>query len=197
MSEDDPKAENLITNIWKGRESAKCDGSMDGYSNLRHIIGAPAQKAEEGSTFFEVVSNFFDGLADDVDYLFQYKYRMASIETFFLKECLFGAVMLLFLYRVSNDYQVKFKGPLGYVKTEIGPDGIEKSTVTESNGAYDFASVTFTKQLTEDAERIAYYEETMTEFRGHYYSVMFCSISLIYAFFMKLLFKVCQKDRKE
>ena len=42
MHEDDPKAENLINNIWKGRESRKCDGSIYGFSNLRHIIGSPA-----------------------------------------------------------------------------------------------------------------------------------------------------------
>jgi hypothetical protein len=34
MDEDDPKAENLMNKIWKGKESANCDGSMKGYSSL-------------------------------------------------------------------------------------------------------------------------------------------------------------------
>ena len=104
MSEDDPKAENIIKNLWKGRESSKCDGNIYGYSNLMHIIHNPASNADENSTFFEIVSNFFNGLADDVDYLFQYKYRMASIEMFYLKECFFGAIMCFILFQVSNDY---------------------------------------------------------------------------------------------
>lgn len=38
MSEEDPKAENLIVNMWIGEEMTKCDGNIYGYSNLMHIL---------------------------------------------------------------------------------------------------------------------------------------------------------------
>ena len=38
MSEDDPKAGNMIRNIWYGEEFTKCDGNMQGYSNMTHIL---------------------------------------------------------------------------------------------------------------------------------------------------------------
>ena len=115
MHEDDPKAENLINNIWKGRQSEKCNGSIYGYSCLKHIIDSPTEKPEPTATFYEIITNFFEGLDDDVDYLFQYKYRMDSIETYYMKEFLFGCIILYFLIQISIDYQIKFKGPLTYI----------------------------------------------------------------------------------
>ena len=70
---------------------------------------------------------------------------MASIEFFYFKECLFGAILLYLLYQVSNDYQTKFKGPLIYIDVEIDADGNEKVIATETNGMYDFASVKLEK----------------------------------------------------
>jgi hypothetical protein len=60
MSEDDPKAENLISQIWEGSESTKCDGSMIGYSNLMHIFSSQATKAtSENTSFLEIVTMKF------------------------------------------------------------------------------------------------------------------------------------------
>lgn len=44
MSEEDPKAENLIQSVWHGSESTKCDGSIFGYSNLMHMMFTKAIK---------------------------------------------------------------------------------------------------------------------------------------------------------
>jgi hypothetical protein len=38
MDEEDPKAEDIITKLWDGHESTKCDGNIYGYSTLMHII---------------------------------------------------------------------------------------------------------------------------------------------------------------
>ena len=119
MSEDNPTATNLINNIWKGQENTKCNGTIYGYSCLKHILGAPPTQATADSKFFDIVTNNYEGLSDEVDYLFQYKYRMASIEMFYIKECLFGIIMFLFLWQVSNDYRSDFKGPLSYVILEV------------------------------------------------------------------------------
>lgn len=149
MSEDNPTATNLINNIWKGQENTKCNGTIYGYSCLKHMIGsAPGQVREEtttqsASSFLEIITNHYEGLSDEVDYLFQYKYRMASIETFYIKECLFGIIMFFFLWQVSNDYRSDFKAPLNYVAKQVNEDGTEEWVFLDrdSNGMYDFASV--------------------------------------------------------
>lgn len=38
MDENDPKAENMMRGIWQGEEANKCDGIMDGYSSITHIL---------------------------------------------------------------------------------------------------------------------------------------------------------------
>lgn len=38
MDESDPKAENLMNKIWKGREATNCDGNIYGYSALTNIV---------------------------------------------------------------------------------------------------------------------------------------------------------------
>ena len=101
MHEDDPKAVNLISNIWHGRQSEKCNGSIDGYSCLKHILESETEKADESATFMDIVTNFWGGMNDDVDYLFQYRYRMESIQMYYRKECFFGCIILYFLLQLS------------------------------------------------------------------------------------------------
>ena len=38
LSECDPKSENIMNKIFVGAESTRCDGNIQGYSNLYHII---------------------------------------------------------------------------------------------------------------------------------------------------------------
>jgi hypothetical protein len=38
MSEEDPKAEDLIMDMWMGEETTKCDGNISGYCNLMYIL---------------------------------------------------------------------------------------------------------------------------------------------------------------
>jgi len=38
MQESDPKAENLMIKIFQGKDSAKCDGDIFGYSCLTHLV---------------------------------------------------------------------------------------------------------------------------------------------------------------
>lgn len=191
MHEDDPKAENLINNIWKGRQSEKCNGSFYGFSSLKHIIGSPTEKAEPTASFLDIVKNFWTGLDDDVDYLFQYRYRMESIEMYYYKECLFGCIMLYFLIQISVDYQTKFKGPLSYVAIKTDEVGKEVVYSTESHSMYDFASLELQKQITEEEARIENYQRLMQEFRGHYLPVFIICASMVYGFLTKILFKVC------
>lgn len=38
MHEDDPKAENIMGQIYVGKESTQCDGNIYGYSTFMHIL---------------------------------------------------------------------------------------------------------------------------------------------------------------
>lgn len=56
MSEEDPKAGNLIRNIWFGEDFTACDGNVFGFSNMTYILLTRAQRADESTPYFELVS---------------------------------------------------------------------------------------------------------------------------------------------
>ena len=60
MSEEDPKAGNLIRNIWFGEDFTKCDGNVFGFSNMTHILLSRAKRADAATPFFEIVSQGFE-----------------------------------------------------------------------------------------------------------------------------------------
>ena len=60
MSEEDPKAGNLIRNIWFGEDFTKCDGNVFGFSNMTHILLSRAKRADAATSFFEIVSQGFE-----------------------------------------------------------------------------------------------------------------------------------------
>jgi len=59
MSEDDPKAEDLIMDMWVGAETTRCDGKITGYCNLMYILSQKPKKTEITTTFMEIVTNSF------------------------------------------------------------------------------------------------------------------------------------------
>jgi len=59
MSEDDPKAEDLIMDMWVGAETTRCDGKITGYCNLMYVLFQKPQKTEITTTFMEIVTNSF------------------------------------------------------------------------------------------------------------------------------------------
>jgi hypothetical protein len=61
MDEKDPKAERVMMMIWQGKEAAKCDGDIYGYSNMVHVIMSKAKKVidRNGNTFMQIITNFF------------------------------------------------------------------------------------------------------------------------------------------
>jgi hypothetical protein len=97
MNEGDPKAENLLLKFWYGKSSSHCDGSMKGYSILNYIYNKQPKKSmgNEISYYKIVTCDFMPNF--DVDYSFQYKYRVKSIAYFFRKE-FFSAICLLVFF---------------------------------------------------------------------------------------------------
>ena len=152
MSEEDPKAGNLIRNIWNGPEFTKCDGNIFGYSNMINILLTRAKRADASSTFFDIVSAGFENLLN-VDYTFQFRYRSMAISAYFAKEILMAAVMVYVFRLVNEDYRKLFMGPLvyiGMIKDE--ETGEEKLGVTESVG-FDTDNFPVEEQVTDPAER--------------------------------------------
>lgn len=60
MHDSDPKAEDLIMEMWEGAEATKCDGNIFGYSNLAHILFKKSKKVTDPSTpYYSIISNYF------------------------------------------------------------------------------------------------------------------------------------------
>lgn len=96
MSEEDPKAENLIQKMWTGKDSTHCDGNIFGYSNIISILlGNINSTPNPSAEFMEIVTDDFK-LNVDVDYLFQHRYRKEDISFLFNKELVIGLLMLIF-----------------------------------------------------------------------------------------------------
>ena len=91
----DPKAENLMLNIWNGKEATKCDGNIYGYSNIAHIIMSKAKRISgKRTSIWNMITNSFQANFR-VDYSMQYKYRSKAINFYFFKEFLLSIAMLV------------------------------------------------------------------------------------------------------
>ena len=61
MDDNDPKAENLMLSIWRGKESNRCDGGIVSFSQLSHIVLSGSKKMAGGrSNYFSMVGGFFN-----------------------------------------------------------------------------------------------------------------------------------------
>ena len=98
MDENDPKAENMMLRIWHGKEATKCDGILNGYSSLTHIIKSSTKKLT--GSFLQIISNYYRPNFQ-VDYSFQYRYRSKAVSVFFRKE-LFSAFLFLLVFQYVN-----------------------------------------------------------------------------------------------
>lgn len=137
MSEDDPKAENLIMKMWRGKFSTSCDGNIFGYSNIIGIVtNSSTPAADPNATFMEIVTNDFR-LNTDVDYLFQHKYRKEDISFLFNKELIIGLIMLIYFMAFNLEYTSKFRGKLDYVEFTTNPiTNISTGVFLNTNGLY-------------------------------------------------------------
>jgi len=67
MSEEDPKAENIMKKVYIGNEATKCDGMIYGYSNFVHILTSKPKM--DASDFMEMITVGFNCNLN-VDYTF-------------------------------------------------------------------------------------------------------------------------------
>lgn len=108
MQESDPKAENLMIKIYQGKDSAKCDGDIFGYSCLTHLImRKPKNIAGQKSGMMQKITNFFEPNYN-VDYKFQFKYRTKAVSFYFLKEFICAGAMLGIFQFINYQYLLNF-----------------------------------------------------------------------------------------
>ena len=106
MDEGDPKAENLMMIIWRGKEASRCDGDIIGYSNFSYILLTKAKRSKSATTF-QIISNFFQPNYK-VNYSIQYRFRLKSINFYFYKEFLCALLMLIVFQLTNYRYLVLF-----------------------------------------------------------------------------------------
>lgn len=197
MSEQDPKAENLIRNIWHGDEFTKCDGNIFGYSNLTHILLSRAKRADATTGFFEIVTAGFMRNFQ-VDYTFQFKYRSMAISEYFFKDILLAFVMVIWFRSINEEYRTLFMGPLLYVGDVTDPvTGLVTQVVTETHSSYDFDNYDPQPQIRLPKERSEMLKNNLESFSEYYPHILFLCGSLCYSVALKLLFNTCAKEGKD
>ena len=129
MDENDPKAENMMLRIWHGKEATQCDGILNGYSSLTHMLKSSTKKLT--GSFMNIISNYYRPNFD-VDYSFQYRYRTKAVSVFFRKELFFSFCILLIFQYVNIRYISLFN-----VDTMGSTDDEKLKVLEESKKEYD------------------------------------------------------------
>ena len=109
MDDNDKKAERVMMMIWQGKEAAHCDGDIFGYSSLVHIMWSRPKRVmrRNNHSFMQIVTNFFT-MNDNLNYSFQYRFRIESIQFYFYKEFLCAFLMLIIFQYVNYRYLIMF-----------------------------------------------------------------------------------------
>ena len=119
LCDDDPKASNLLNEIYIGEDATQCDGTLLGYSQFLHILTSKPQKGtiDLNVPFMNLITCNFS-YKRKVDYTFQHRYRSNSIAFYFQKELVFGLVILYLNYLVYFDnYTTRLRGQDAYFNT--------------------------------------------------------------------------------
>lgn len=154
MSEEDPRAENIMKNLYVGKEANMCDGNIYGYSTFMHILSSKPKKAAEEKDSKDDGKNKFMSMITidfaykvDVDYTFQHRYRSKAINFYFLKEMFFGLLTCLFMLYIYFDYLDRFRGEDVYFKSKLDSNGTVVTTICKDtvlcyyNEGYDFSQL--------------------------------------------------------
>ena len=70
MSEEDPKTENIMNNIFIGEDATKCDGNIYGFSTLLHILSSKPKIPKAGDDDFNKMVTIDYEYKIEVDYTF-------------------------------------------------------------------------------------------------------------------------------
>jgi len=180
MNQGDPKAENLMMSIWNGKESHKCDGNIFGFSSLAFISNSRTKKAiGKKYTFWKVVTNYFVPNME-VDYSFQYRYRMRSISFLFYEEFICAVFVLLVFQYINYNYLTLFE------------DKVIKGTTHDTYRVPDDDNVIEAGAYSID-EQVWNVDQSKKEYARWDLINLVLSLALIFQFFLKLLFNSISK----
>ena len=191
--------------MWNGEESPNCDGNFFGFSNMTCILGTKGKKATDETKFTEIVTKYFEPNFND-DYTFQYRYRSRAISYYFKKEFVFGAILVYLLVVVVDlEYSSLFKAIISYISfqdeegNDLGYDDEGKLIyrITEKGGSYDFASVDFDEIKIHPDDREQIFKDNLEVYKVNYTLVASISLSLAYAFVLKVLFNACTNSNEK
>ena len=97
-----PKLNVLLEMIWVGKQSFKCDGRLQDFSTISHILQSKLKKLPgEDLSFNELVTAKFKSNIDNEKFWFQYSYRTKSVRYIYFKE-LICALFNVILYQYIN-----------------------------------------------------------------------------------------------
>jgi hypothetical protein len=140
LSEEDPKAGNIMNKLYIGKGATECDGDYTGFSTLTNILEGEAKRQVDEPDFYDMVSLGFEHDLE-VDYSFQHCYRSKSISIYFMKDLFFGFIILMVSYIIWQDYLNAFRGRDLYVDTKIYPNGTITNKINSTyyeDTIYDF-----------------------------------------------------------
>lgn len=194
MSEEDPKAINLINSIWRGKDSTKCDGNIYGYSRLYHVLFQKTKKVTDPKTpYFKIATNEFTP-NKDVDYTFQYVYRVQDISKYFQVEVMCAVGLLVFFYFVLNCYIDSFKGTTNDFATSFNTtlDGVVTKNIYDGSGCcYDFSDIVIKEQYYNINLREDIFTTNRTQFQKYRMPTILLAGCLVYSIVIKMLFNAC------
>jgi hypothetical protein len=102
-----------MDDIFVGPDASNCDGDINMYSNLMHILNSEfGDKLEDPPTITELFKNVIEQEFKpnfDVNYSIQHKYRVKSISTLYYKEALFAALICFLNYLIYYNYVYQFR----------------------------------------------------------------------------------------
>jgi hypothetical protein len=148
---------------------------------------------DQHAPFFKIITNDFRPNLE-VDYTFQYIYRINDISKFFFVEVGCSIGLLLFFFQVLYIYIDQYKGPLNDFQT-IYNTTLEASTTKNaydgSGCCYDFYSLEMQPQFYNIEIRKELFDNSRVYFRSYYWQTILVASCLLYSILLKLLFNSC------
>jgi len=102
-----------MDDIFVGPDASNCDGDINMYSNLMHILTNEfGEKLENPPSIKELFENVIEQDFEpnfEVNYSVQHKFRVKSISTLYYKEAMFAALICFVNYLIYYNYVYTFR----------------------------------------------------------------------------------------
>ena len=104
------KVNVLLQEIWEGKNTFECDGSITDFSIINYLATSKIAKVKgKRLSFKELVTQNFKVAIDEQKYWFQFKFRAHSISYFFKKDFISGLGMVILFQYINFQYLNLFR----------------------------------------------------------------------------------------